>query len=170
MMFAKLKSRHQTNITLWEQRAGWGISDLDPEKGHKAKKQASNKPTQWKHNSKAGWLVGHRVDLRNLRTSHSSLREELTKQLLLKDRKENWRVLPNNLVRLWQSFCLNTNTRTRCWKSSSRTTKTEILLFLNLEFYFFMCLFSYTSWCWFLWFSLFFFFFLSFFVLLVLLL
>jgi hypothetical protein len=34
--------------------------------------------------------VGHRVDLRNLRTSHSSLREELTKQLLLKDRKENW--------------------------------------------------------------------------------
>jgi hypothetical protein len=30
--------------------------------------------------------VGHRVDLQNLRTSHNPLREELTKQLLLKDR------------------------------------------------------------------------------------
>jgi hypothetical protein len=34
--------------------------------------------------------VGHRADLRNLRTSHTSLREELTKQLPLKDRKNNW--------------------------------------------------------------------------------
>jgi hypothetical protein len=32
--------------------------------------------------------VGHRADLLNLRTSHTSLREELTKQLLLKDRKK----------------------------------------------------------------------------------
>jgi hypothetical protein len=37
-----------------------------------------------------GRLVGHRADLRNLRTSHTSLREELTKQLPLKDRKNNW--------------------------------------------------------------------------------
>jgi hypothetical protein len=32
--------------------------------------------------------VGHRADLQNLRTSPTSLREELTKQLLLKDRKK----------------------------------------------------------------------------------
>jgi hypothetical protein len=32
--------------------------------------------------------VGHRADLQNLRTRHTSLREELTKQLLLKDRKK----------------------------------------------------------------------------------
>jgi hypothetical protein len=35
-------------------------------------------------------LVGHRADLQNLRTSHTSLREELNKQLLLKDRNKNW--------------------------------------------------------------------------------
>jgi hypothetical protein len=87
-----------------------------------------------KHNSKAGWLVGHRTDLWNLRTSHASLREELTKQLPLKDRKKNLVSLPNHLVRLRQSFCLNTNTRTWCRKSNTRSTKTEILLFLNLEF------------------------------------
>jgi hypothetical protein len=32
--------------------------------------------------------VGYRADLWNLRTSHTSLREELTKQLLLKDRRK----------------------------------------------------------------------------------
>jgi hypothetical protein len=31
---------------------------------------------------------GHRTNLWNLRTSHTSLREEMTKQLLLKDRKK----------------------------------------------------------------------------------
>jgi hypothetical protein len=31
--------------------------------------------------------VGHRADLQKLRTSYTSLREELTKQLPLKDRK-----------------------------------------------------------------------------------
>jgi hypothetical protein len=41
-----------------------------------------------KTNSKAGQLVGHRADLWNLRTSHTSLREELTKQLPLKDMKK----------------------------------------------------------------------------------
>jgi hypothetical protein len=46
--------------------------------------------------------------------------------------------LPNHLVRLRQSFCLNTNTRTGCWRSSTRTTKTENLLFLTLEFFFFL--------------------------------
>jgi hypothetical protein len=32
--------------------------------------------------------VGYRADLRNLRTNHTSLREELTKQVPLKDRKK----------------------------------------------------------------------------------
>jgi hypothetical protein len=44
--------------------------------------------------------------------------------------------LPNKLLRLRQIFCLNTNTRTECWKSNTRTTKNEIQLFLNLEFLF----------------------------------
>jgi hypothetical protein len=60
-----------------------------------AKKQAPNKPTQRKPNSKAGQLVGHRTDLRNLRTSHTSLREELTKQLSLKDRKKKTGEFPH---------------------------------------------------------------------------
>jgi hypothetical protein len=60
-------------------------------------------------------------------------------------------------VRLIQSLCLNTNTRTGCWRNNTRTTKTEILLFLNLEFLcvvfvyllisleFFACLFCFVS-------------------------
>jgi hypothetical protein len=32
--------------------------------------------------------VGYRADLRNLRTSHTSLRKELTKQLLVKTRRK----------------------------------------------------------------------------------
>jgi hypothetical protein len=55
--------------------------------------QLSEKP-----NSKAGRLVGYRADLRNLRISHTSLREELTKELLLKDKKKkNWQVSPTTL-------------------------------------------------------------------------
>jgi hypothetical protein len=90
------------------------ISDPDPEKGQEAKKQAPNKPTQKKHSSKSGWLVGHRDDLQNLGTSHTSLREELTKQLPLKDREKKLASLPNHLAKLRQSFCLNTNTGTKC--------------------------------------------------------
>jgi hypothetical protein len=55
------------------------MTDLAPEKGGKAWKQAPGKPTQQKPNSKAAQLVGYRADLRNLRTSHASLREEVTK-------------------------------------------------------------------------------------------
>jgi hypothetical protein len=38
---------------------------------------------------------------------------------------------------------LNTNTRTECWRNNTRITKTEILLFLILEFFCFLvfCLF-----------------------------
>jgi hypothetical protein len=58
--------------------------------------------------------VDHRADLWNLRTSNTSLREELTRQLPLKDMKKKKKLasLPNHLVRIKQSFCLNINTRT----------------------------------------------------------
>jgi hypothetical protein len=60
--------------------------------------------------------VGYRADLQNLRTSHTSLREELTKQLPLKGKKKKKKLarLPNNLERLRQNLCLNTNARTGC--------------------------------------------------------
>jgi hypothetical protein len=58
--------------------------------------------------------VGSRADLWNLKTCHTSLREELTKELLLKDKKKILESLPNHLAKLTQSFCLNTNTRTSC--------------------------------------------------------
>jgi hypothetical protein len=77
--FAKLKNSQQTIITCWQQRAGWWISDLAPEKVYEAKKQAPNKPTQENPNLKPGQLVGHIADLWNLSTSHTSLREKQTK-------------------------------------------------------------------------------------------
>jgi hypothetical protein len=61
--------------------------------------------------TKAGQLVNHRADLQNLRTSHTSQREELTKQLPQKDVKE-MASLSKDLVRLRHSFCLNINTKT----------------------------------------------------------
>jgi hypothetical protein len=74
------------------------------------KEQAPSKPTQRKPNSKGEWLVNHRAALQNLRTSHTSLREQFMKQLPLKDRGKILVSLPNQLARLRQSFCLNTNT------------------------------------------------------------
>jgi hypothetical protein len=51
--------------------------------------------------------VGHRAVLQNLRTNHTSLREELTQQLPLKDRKKKKLVsLPNHQARLRQSVLL----------------------------------------------------------------
>jgi hypothetical protein len=49
--------------------------------------------------------------------------------------------LPNQLARLWQSYCLNTKTSTECWRSNTRTTKTETSLFLNLNFFYFFLFF-----------------------------
>jgi hypothetical protein len=50
--------------------------------------------------------------------------------------------LLNHLERLRQILCLNTNNGTGCWRSNTRTTKTEILLFLKLQvFCVFVCLF-----------------------------
>jgi hypothetical protein len=51
-----------------------------------------------------GQLVGYRADLWNLRTSHTSLREKLTKQLLLKGRRKTGK-LPNLPARVRQNFC-----------------------------------------------------------------
>jgi hypothetical protein len=148
------------------------ISDLAPEKGGEAKKQVPNKPTQKKSNSKQdGWRVielffGSWGQYTNS-NCQTSLREELTKQLPLKDRgKKTLAKLPNNhLARIRQSLCLNTSTRTGCWMSNSRTTKPEILLFLNLESFcvviwlfvcfvscLFVCVCLSVSPCWVLWF------------------
>jgi hypothetical protein len=50
------------------------------------------------------------------------------------------------LVRQWQSYYSNTNTRTGCWRSNSRTTKTDISVHLNKGFsFFFSLLFSFFS-------------------------
>jgi hypothetical protein len=133
-----------------------------PRERGEAKKQAPSNQAQWKLKSKAGQLAGYRADSgiwgqqTNL-NCHTPVREELP----LKDRKKKRKKknLPNNLVRLQQSFCLNINTRTGCWRSNTRTTKIEILLFLNLEFFvclfvlFLVCLFVclFISPCWFLW-------------------
>jgi hypothetical protein len=112
----------------------------------KAKKQGPSKLTQWKLNSKAEQLVSYRADPQNLRTHtnsncHTSLKEELTKQLPLKDRRKTGKTPPNHMVRLRQRLCLNTNIRAGCWRSYTRTTKTKILLFLNLEVFLCVCLF-----------------------------
>jgi hypothetical protein len=98
--------------THWQQGADWQIPAPAPEKGGKEKKQAPSNQAQWKPNSKAGQLVGYRADSGTWGqctslNCHTSLSEELTKQLPLKDRREKWKHYP----RLWQSFCLNTNTR-----------------------------------------------------------
>jgi hypothetical protein len=43
-------------------------------------------------------LLKNKVLLQNLKTSQTTLREELTKHLLLKDGEKKWRVSPNT----WQ--------------------------------------------------------------------
>jgi hypothetical protein len=49
-----------------------------PEKWGEAKKQGPSKLTQWKPNSKAGWLVSHRADFWNLRTTYKLKLPHLT--------------------------------------------------------------------------------------------
>jgi hypothetical protein len=45
------------------------------------------------------------------------------------------------LVRQQQNYYSNTNTRTGCWRSNTRTTKTELSLHLNQGFFFLSSLF-----------------------------
>jgi hypothetical protein len=85
---AKLK----TNIKPWQQVMD-GSRNLPPEKRGEAKKQAPSKQAQWKPSSITGQLVDYKADsgiwgqYTNL-NCHTSLREELTKQLPLKDRRK----------------------------------------------------------------------------------
>jgi hypothetical protein len=94
-----LRNKQQTITTRWQQGANWQITDLAPGKGGEVKKQTSSKQAQQKVNSKAGQLVDCRADLQNWGqhtnlNCHTSLREELTKQLLLKDRRKKKKTLP----------------------------------------------------------------------------
>jgi hypothetical protein len=84
--------------------------------------------------------VGHRADLRNLRTSHTSLREELAKQLPLKDRKKTGKA-PQPPGETKTELLLKYQHQDWMLKSNTRTTKTEILFFQNLEFFLCICLF-----------------------------
>jgi hypothetical protein len=47
-------------------------------------------------------------------------------------------------ARQQQSYCLNTNTRTGCWRSNTVTRKTETSLFLNLGIFFLFSFFSFS--------------------------
>jgi hypothetical protein len=60
-----------------------------------------------------GQLVGYRADLWPLRTSHTSLREELTKQLPLKDRRKTGEA-PQPPHETKTELLLKYNTRTGC--------------------------------------------------------
>jgi hypothetical protein len=51
---------------------------LAPEKWVEANKQAPSKPTQEKPNFRAGWLLGYRADLWNLRTTYKLKLPHLT--------------------------------------------------------------------------------------------
>jgi hypothetical protein len=61
-----------------KQRTSLQISDLAPEKGGEAKKQAPNKQTHQKPNTKTGWLVCYRTVLWNLRTIYKLKLPHLT--------------------------------------------------------------------------------------------
>jgi hypothetical protein len=54
------------------------LADLAPEKGGKSRKQAPNKSTQRKSNSKARWLVGYKAVLLNLKTIYKLKLPQLT--------------------------------------------------------------------------------------------
>jgi hypothetical protein len=57
-------------------------------------KQRNKPPVNKHHKNSTPKLVGYRADLWNLRTNHTSLREDLTKKLPLKDRDKSWHVSP----------------------------------------------------------------------------
>jgi hypothetical protein len=80
--------------------------------GGEVKKQAPSKQAQQKPNSKAGQLVDYRAHSRtkgqhtNL-NCHTSLREQLTKQLPLKDRRKKANITQppgDNTTELWLKY------------------------------------------------------------------
>jgi hypothetical protein len=117
-----------------------------PRERGKAKKQAPRNQAQWKPNSKGrtagglqSWFPEPEDNIQTQTATPHWGRSWLSSCCWKTEKKKLVR-LPSHLVRLRQSLCLNTNTNTGCWRSNTRTTKTEILLFLNLEF-FCVCLF-----------------------------
>jgi hypothetical protein len=154
---AKLKNNQQTITTHWHR--GQQINHWPCPRESGRGKEAPSKPTQWKPNSKAGWLVGYRADLWNLSEATPHWGRSWLSSCCWKT-EEILARLPNHLVRQRQNLSLNTNTKTGCWRSNFRTTKTAILLFLNLEFFcvffcfvscLFVCVCLSNSPCWFLW-------------------
>jgi hypothetical protein len=120
-----------------------GSLTLPQRKGTQQRNKPPGKPIQRKPNSKARWLVNHRADLQNLRTSHTSLKEELTKQLPLEDRKKNWGrqkkktdESPQPTGKIKTELLIKYQHQSSMIRSNTRTTKTEILLFLNPEFFY----------------------------------
>jgi hypothetical protein len=110
----KYSANHHNTLT-----AGGQLTDHWPcfGKGDEAKKQAPSKPTQrnptpkqdrWWATELISGTWGQHTNL----NCQTLLRQELTKQLPLKE--EKLVRLPNHLSRLKQSFCFNTNTRTGC--------------------------------------------------------
>jgi vancomycin resistance protein YoaR len=88
-----MKNNQQIITTRWQKGASRRITDLATEKGDESKKQAPSNQAQWKPNSKSEQLVGYRTDFgtwgqhTNL-NCYNPLREELTKQLPLKDKRK----------------------------------------------------------------------------------
>jgi hypothetical protein len=64
----KQSANHHNMLT-----AGSWLTDLwpCPRERRWGKKQAPSNQAQSKPNSKAGWLMGYRADLQNMRTSHT---------------------------------------------------------------------------------------------------
>jgi hypothetical protein len=111
--------KHHNTLTAG---AIWWITELAQRNG--ARKR--NKPPVNKHSEKPTakldiwWTTelisrmwGHHSNL-------NSLAEGGADQAAATEREKK-KTLPNHLVRLQQSFCLNTNTSTGCWRSNTRT-------------------------------------------------
>jgi hypothetical protein len=107
-----------------------GLTDesltLPQRKGVRQRKQEERKQSkhaQQKPNSKAGQLVDYRSDSGTLKLKLPHLTEGGADQAAVTERQKikKKKTLPNYLARLQQSFSLNTNTRTGCWRSNTRT-------------------------------------------------
>jgi hypothetical protein len=87
-----------------------GETDLDKQKEGETKKQIPSKQVQQNVTSKTRQLVDYRADLLKLRTAyklkcHTSLREKMTKQLLLKDRRIKPRKSPGETMKELLLIC-----------------------------------------------------------------
>jgi hypothetical protein len=130
----------QTIITCWQLGASWQISDSPLRKGVKQR----NKPPTSQHrknpNPKQDGFWTIELISRTWGKDTPYWRSSWLRSCHWKTGKKKTGESPQPPGKTKETFCLNTNTRTGCWRSNSRITKTEILFFLNLEF--FMCLFD----------------------------